>query len=213
MSKEYEFYEHFGNRKSRLHDEYDDAYNSSVSSCGVAQPTPADNMAFTKAKTTLIAIACTAVIAVSAFGGIAISNLIESRQEDIAVTEFFREQGINHTLEEAYWSTYDGSVERTFGYNHSILATAVEFSENPELTLFGFYNTIDTNKKGNMDALISHINFSDGKYENTDAYLLARGFVDENGNPSYEVYEEVMKERVLAEKTIQETNSSHGISR
>ena len=212
MNDEYEFYEHFGNRKPRLHAEYEDAYNSSVASSGVAQPTPKENMTLTKAKTTLMAIACGGMIAVSAIGGIGISNLIEQRQNDIAVAQYFKEEGLNDVLKDAYWSTNNGNG-LVHGYNLYTISDHIMSSENPDIVLFGFYNAIDTNKKENMDQIVSMVSIDGVRHENTDEYFAARGFVDKDGNPSFKVYEDVMTERVLAEKTIQDTSSKHGISR
>ena len=166
----------------------------------------------TKAKTTLIAIGCATIMAVSAFCGIAVSNLIEDRQNDIIVAEYFEEEGLNDVLKDAYWSTNNGNG-LVHGYNLYTISDYIMSSENPDIALFGFYNAIDTNKKANMDQIIPMLSFDGIRHKNTDEYFAARGFADAKGNPSCEVYENVMTERVLAEKTIQDTNGKHGISR
>jgi len=85
-----------------------------------------------------------------------------------------------------------------------------EVSNDPETfeeELYAVYNKIgynDENKMKHMNEIMRHT----GNYSDFDDYLTQKGFVDENGEPSRENYEEYMDSYILAKSNMEKVEES-----
>lgn len=144
-----------------------------------------------------------------------ISNGIEKVQDRNAVDDFYSQEGYYECIDDCYWFTR-GKDGNKSGYNQLNLASWAASEENPDLALYSIYRRIPENRTWNMDEVIgimNRFNNNGETYSDFNDYLTKKGFVDKNGEASFEVYDKVMTERVLAEATINEIAVNNGIKR
>lgn len=223
MAEEFEFYRDLSKRErdydagsvelgdmrgSRLSEGYERAQQSSVSSERV-QPTPRKKTKTIKITKPLAILAAVAIVVTSSLVTLGVTKGVEEVQETMAISEFCDDIGVNDALREASWgqNTKDGYI---YGYNQNTLADYVSSHENPDMAVFALYSRISMEKTSNMSEIVSRA-FDD--CSSWDDYLSKKGFVDKDGNPSNDVYKNVMTELVKADQTMEKVEQSHGIKR
>lgn len=174
-----------------------------------------DNRRKSSFKSSVIALATAALIAVSSITTLFIWNTAQTVAQDRSVTEYFSEEGFYDSIENCRWERV-GNSGYEYGYNQSRLAEWASSSNNPDVALFSIYGSVPfSTREWNMNEVVSKVVVQEGegqvRYQDFSDYLTCKGFVDKDGKPSTEVYEKVMTERVVAEKKISDIASSNGI--
>lgn len=191
---------------SELHE---NAYRTSVKSEGIAKDTKKSNKVRSNFRKGFAVLAAAALIA----GSVATTIFVENIQDNIAVNEYYSSEQYYDSIENCKWGqVIDGDY--VYGYNQSKLAEWATNQENPDLALFSIYKKIDQNVIWNMNEVISKMGTygeTNESYDDFADYLIKKGFVDEEGNPSADEYKRIMTERVLAESTIKNTTDNYGI--
>ena len=224
MASEFEFYRDLGNNsnaqnvpeeKISTKKSYDDVLQSSLASDRV-KPTSRSKTEETQvtksSKQALLAIAGVAIVAVGVWAGTVFANQAAHKKDEKKVDNYFAKQGVTQVLKDAAWEKW--YPEHTSGYNQHKLADYSEEQDNIDLAIYGMYRGFEDRGldedtiKYNMDGIIQRIEWPDGsKFANADQYYASRGFTSEKE------YDEVMFERTVAQATIEDTNTKHGIGK
>lgn len=196
---------------------YENAYRNSSKSEGVKRQKINRKKEVARAKAVLI-LASAVLITASIGAYRLIDKGIETAQIRTGIRDFYS-QAEYYDGEKSYYQVINGTMwdgmnehGHVVGFNQTDLASFVEKSENKDVTLFSIFNRISQNTIWNMNEVISRTNWGEGeRYKDFNDYLTKKGFVDKKGEPSIEKYKEVMTERVLAEKSIKDTETNYGI--
>ena len=193
---------------SKLNEGYARSAKASIASEEVKPVSRKSSKRLTVSKPLLV-LAAVGVVVCTTFAHLGIDHVVDTIQTRQVVAEFREDIGANDALREASWHkvTKGGHIH---GYNQHTLADYVSEQENPDMAIFGLYSSISTERTSNMDAIVSRV------FDNCSSwseYLTQRGFVDKDGNPSNEIYQDVMNERVMAEQTMNSVQENHGIKR
>lgn len=182
---------------STTQEEYEKAYNNSVTSRGRVKPTKKSNMTTSTIKKIACTLAVVTVIAATAWSSVAIHNNIQTIKDENIVAEYYQEQGYNGVLNRETWR----GIDNVYGYDHSGLARDIRSRENTDIAIFGYYQQINMSRKNNMDNIVSELTIEGTNecYKNFDDYLTRKGFVDEEGNPDVTIYKEKMTEIIKAD--------------
>jgi len=150
----------------------------------------------------LIAVsALTLTVLVSSLTGLAVKG-VNDLQETVKVNDYLSQY--SHIVSENTHRTNDGQH-----YWYDTYDIEKEVSNDPETfkeELYAVYNRIgynDENKIDHMNKIVNHT----GNYSDFNDYLVQNGFVDENGEPSRENYEEYMDAYILAKVNMEEVES------
>lgn len=217
MAQEYEFYRSFSkpNAPARvpanndiMYRNYNRASNKSIASDTIKPLKKLFKNNKNLAKTAAI-LATTVIVASSVAVTLGIEHIVEEVKEVKAVEAYCEENDIADMLRDSSWR-YTSDNGFVYGYNQNTLADYVDASDNPDLTLFGFYHSIDMQKQSNLNEIVTRM---DGNYDSWNDYLTKKGFVDKNGEPSNKVYRETMEQRILMDQELGKMEKNHGIKR
>jgi len=153
-------------------------------------------------KFALVAISCIFVVIIVG-SGIAVKGWADNNVRDNQITRFLEEN--YDVLEPNTHRQPDG----TLWYSTSNIASDIEKygAGDRDLAVYSAYRQMDYKTK--MDEVIIYL--YDEKYDTFDQWLTSKGYVDEEGKPSREKYNEAMEEETL--KQMQTLSEQQGIKK
>lgn len=127
-----------------------------------------------------VAVSCIVVV-IMVGSGMTVKGWIDNNVKDNQITHF---------LEENY-NVLEPNIHRSGGtlwYDTLDIAKDIQESDNMDMAIYSSYRQMDY--KSNMDDVIRHL--QNDEYETFNEYLTYKGYVDEEGNPSREKYNEAI---------------------
>lgn len=147
----------------------------------------------------MVAVAAAVITATS----VILTEAIDEFNEYNTIQNYCSEQGYYDSIGEYFWREYNDEGNIQHGYNQSGIAEWACSQEEPDIALYCFYNKVDQNKSWNMDEVVKNMAMfsNDGEtYDSWNSYLTKKGYVDNEGNPSMEVMEDRILEKINKEK-------------